>query len=319
MKIWRHTWLDILLFLFSVLQLSIVIFLANHWDLFSWKGKLCAYACMVFMITYNIIIVSHLFTHTPWFVSKYLNRLVSMLNTVNIGQSVTIYYLKHIKNHHKHNNDQKDINGKTKDLSSTFQNGKNNQHESLFRYAFLGAVSTLWSTLSELVFSTGRLWKIGKNETTLSQLFSKTPKKREEEVNQLQLDRIILFSSFVLFLNISWSWVLCCLIPALYFSFLLVNIQNYYEHYGANPLDSKANSASYYGKIYNFLTFNDGYHQEHHLRYGQHWTTMPAVRREFLSGSNSDKRIISPVPAILGFLDRKRNLLHLNNIKEESQ
>jgi hypothetical protein len=34
-------------------------------------------------------------------------------------------------------------------------------------------------------------------------------------------------------------------------------------------------TTSHYGRLYNFLFFNDGYHVEHHLRPGEHWTRLP--------------------------------------------
>ena len=132
MKIWRYTPLDSLLFSFSIFHFFLTITLVFYWSSFSLPIKLGVFVLIVFMITYNIIVVSHLFTHTPWFNSPLLNSFVSILNTINIGQSVLIYHLKHVRNHHLYNNDQKGLNEKTKDLSSTFQDGHNNQHASLF-------------------------------------------------------------------------------------------------------------------------------------------------------------------------------------------
>jgi len=37
-------------------------------------------------------------------------------------------------------------------------------------------------------------------------------------------------------------------------------------------------SVSHYGRFYNLVTFNDGYHQEHHLSPATHWSQMPAIR-----------------------------------------
>jgi fatty acid desaturase len=93
-------------------------------------------------------------------------------------------------------------------------------------------------------------------------------------------------------------------------SLALVNVQNNYEHYGAAPQNRYANSVSYYGSLYNLLTFNDGYHQEHHLRPLAHWTQMPRVKREYHDKLQAVERVISPVPALLGAFHRNRELLH---------
>jgi fatty acid desaturase len=90
----------------------------------------------------------------------------------------------------------------------------------------------------------------------------------------------------------------------------MVNVQNYYRHYGADPEDRAADSVSHYGRLYNLLTFNDGFHQEHHLSPGSHWSRMPEVRERHRERLDTRPRIVSPVPAMVGFLHRGRPLLH---------
>jgi len=47
----------------------------------------------------------------------------------------------------------------------------------------------------------------------------------------------------------------------------LCYIHGYFEHAGG--------TTSHYGSLYNLSFFNDGYHVEHHLRPGTHWTRLP--------------------------------------------
>jgi len=48
----------------------------------------------------------------------------------------------------------------------------------------------------------------------------------------------------------------------------LCAIQGHWEHAAGRP-------TSHYGRIYNFLCFNDGYHAEHHGDAALHWTKLP--------------------------------------------
>jgi fatty acid desaturase len=309
MKLWKYSHLDVLMLALSVAQFVTTLLLAIYWEGFSILGRAGSFLLLVMMMVYNIIVVSHLFTHTPWFNSRLLNRLVSMLNSVNIGQSVQAYQLTHVRNHHRYNNDQPGPDGKTNDTSSTFRDGAGGEHVSAFRYAFLGAIETLVS-IGRALLSIGRLWRVGAHEKELLTLAQKTSARRAWELRQVQLDRMVHFLALCLFLALSWKWFLLCYLPAFFLSLALVNIQNYYEHYGAAPANKYANSVSYYGSLYNLLTFNDGYHQEHHLRPLTHWTQMPRVKREYSDQLERVERIISPVPAILGAFDRNRKLLH---------
>lgn len=309
MKIWKHSRLDFIMLALSIGQLLTTLLIAIYWESASTLARVTGFLLLVVMTVYNIIVISHLFTHTPWFRSPLLNRLVSMLNSINIGQSVQAYELTHVRNHHRYNNDQQRIDGQTYDLSSTFRAGVDGEHAGLFRYAFLGAVETLVS-IGRALASVTRLWRVGTSEQDLLMLFARSSAKRAWELRQVQLDRMVHFVALCLFLAISWKWFLICYLPAFFLSLALVNIQNYYEHYGAAPENRYANSVSYYGRIYNSLTFNDGYHQEHHLRPLAHWTQMPRVNREYSYKLSQVTRIVSPVPAVLGVFHRNRQLLH---------
>lgn len=292
----------------SVAQFVATIWLAMRWENSTVLGRAADLVLLVFMTVYNIIVVSHLFTHAPWFNSSLLNRFVSMLNSVNIGQSVQAYQLSHVRNHHRYNNDRPGVDGYTKDSSSTYRGGVGGEHVSVLRYSLVGAGETLLSIVRALS-SVTRLWRVGAHEVELLSLLPKSAARRRWELRQVQLDRMVQFLAIGLFLALSWKWFLLCYLPAFFVALTLVNVQNYYEHFGAEPESRYANSVSYYGSLYNLLTFNDGYHQEHHLRPLAHWTQMPGVTIEYSHKLNAE-RIVSPVPAMLGALHRNRKLLH---------
>ena len=311
MKLWKYTPLDALMLALSVGHFGLTLWLAASWERSTAFGRAGGFALLVFLTVYDIIVITHLFTHTPWFNSPLLNAMASMLNSVNAGQSAQAYRFTHVRNHHRYNNDRKGPGGATKDSSSTFLGGVGGEHEAVWRYALRGAGSTLLGGGRSLL-SVVRLWRVG--ERALLELASASAGRRARELRQVRLDRMAHFLAVCLFLAVSWRWTLACYLPALALSLVLVNVQNYYEHFGAEPASRYADSVSYYGRLYNLLAFNDGYHQEHHLRPQAHWSVMPAVRRKFGDELDRAGRVVSPLPAILGALHRNRGQLHRRGI-----
>ena len=72
-------------------------------------------------------------------------------------------------------------------------------------------------------------------------------------------------------------WVAIVLVDAAFFATVylpaylvglgLCHIHGHFEH--------AHGTTSHYGRLYNLLFFNDGYHVEHHLRSSAHWTRLP--------------------------------------------
>jgi fatty acid desaturase len=58
-------------------------------------------------------------------------------------------------------------------------------------------------------------------------------------------------------------------VPGWLLGLALCQLQGHFEH--------ARGTTSHYGRLYNLLFFNDGYHVEHHARPGEHWTRLPAV------------------------------------------
>jgi fatty acid desaturase len=79
---------------------------------------------------------------------------------------------------------------------------------------------------------------------------------------------------------------------------------NYYEHHRATDPDNRlADSVSYYGRWYNLMMFNEGYHQEHHLKPHLHWTRRPQVHGEWGEKFTDAGAHEARKPPLLGFLD----------------
>ncbi|MBI3855692.1 MAG: fatty acid desaturase [Planctomycetes bacterium] len=76
-------------------------------------------------------------------------------------------------------------------------------------------------------------------------------------------------------------------LPGYLAGLFLCYLQGRYEHLRG--------TVSHYGKLYNWLFFNDGYHVEHHADPSRPWTRLPACREEHVRSS--------PWPAVLRWLE----------------
>ncbi|QFZ20856.1 fatty acid desaturase family protein [Saccharothrix syringae] len=309
MRVWRVSPRDGLLVACSLTHFAVMFWCAATWAQAGWPGRVAQVALLAVMTAYNIIVVAHLFTHLPWFASARLNAVASALNSVNIGQSAQAYGLMHVRNHHRYNNDAPGETGTTKDLSSTYRDGENGEHAPLLRYAIGGALQSLRDRGRELPLLLG-LTRPGAGELMLLSLAWRREPRRSRELRQIRVDRAAHWLSLAALTAISWEWTLFCYLPAYFLALVMVNVQNYYRHYGADPDNRAADSVSHYGRLYNRLAFNDGYHQEHHLNPSAHWSQLPAVRRRHRARLDAQPRIVSPLPAMLGFLHTRRPLLH---------
>jgi hypothetical protein len=90
----------------------------------------------------------------------------------------------------------------------------------------------------------------------------------------------------VLAINVPWFFVTVYL-PGYAAGLGLCSLQGHFEHAGG--------TTSHYGRLYNRLFFNDGYHVEHHRRPGVHWTRLPF---EAAGGGRSSRW-----PPVLRWLD----------------
>ncbi|MGM1058018.1 fatty acid desaturase family protein [Saccharothrix sp. Mg75] len=309
MRVWRVSSRDGLLVAYSLAHFAVLFWCAAAWEQAGWPARVAHVGLLAVMTAYNIIVVSHLFTHLPWFASARLNAVASALNSVDIGQSVQAYGLMHVRNHHRYNNDAPGEGGDTRDLSSTYRGGENGEHAPLLRYAVGGAVQSLRDRVRELPLLVG-LTGPGAGERALISLAWRREPRRSRELRQVRVDRAVCWLSLAALTAISWRWTLFGYLPAYFLALVMVNVQNYYRHYGADPHNRAADSVSHYGRLYNLLAFNDGYHQEHHLNPGAHWSQLPAVRRRHRARLDAQPRVVSPLPAMLGFLHARRPLLH---------
>lgn len=109
--------------------------------------------------------------------------------------------------------------------------------------------------------------------------------KRDSRASPLDFAAVALLWG-VLFLS-SPKFTATVYLPGFLIGLALCYLQGHYEH--------SRGTVSHYGRLYNLLFFNDGYHVEHHTRPGAHWRELP---RQASRDANA-----SVWPAVLRWLE----------------
>jgi hypothetical protein len=161
-----------------------------------------------------------------------------------------------------------------------FRAGALNVAFSLFLSVLLGVPQTLWRE-RHLAHHAGRDWRFHMS-------------------TRLAVEVFLILGLWSLLLLQNPAFFLFTYLPACAVGLLLCWLHGYYEH--------ARGTTSHYGKLYNLLFLNDGYHVEHHAHLAEHWTRLPHWTHPGISGSRW--------PAILRWLDTpvlemlERGVLH---------
>lgn len=273
--IWKHSRRDAFPFGVSMLALALHAWLAVTWNARTPVERVALMPLAVLLYWYNGAIATHNFLHTAWFRHQLANRLYAAIDSVTLGVPVTICRFHHL-NHHRYGNDPRGPDGKTRDRSSTYALGRNGRHAGLLPYCLTG------------------LFRGGIGDAA-REAIHKAPRDLALEVACCAL-------ALGGCLALSWRYLVFFALPVFYAGSCIGTLGNYYQHAGALGRDRRSNAVSYYGRLYNALLCNEGYHQEHHWRPQAHWTRRPELRRQLAGAA----RQVSAVPPVLGFLDRTR-------------
>jgi fatty acid desaturase len=231
----------------------------------SWATRTAVGFVLSLLICTNYQCVAHNFIHNPFFVSGRLNTLFSLLNSPLLGMPQSLYTVHH-PNHHRYNSDHRDPKTQTtKDASSLYRHSRYpNRPENLLSYCILGVLRT----------DVAEMYRLANSPTWAKNL----------EVALCLVPFALSFLMGGIQLLVAYT--------AVWFSGQAMALaENYFEHYGAIPGSRKTDSVSCYNPIYNFMWFNNGYHQEHHYKPTVHWTKIKSVREQ-LPAQQNVRRIV---------------------------
>lgn len=253
MKLFAHSKKDSFLVITAMVHTLLLFWLYQSFEASNHTTTILSSAGIIFLTCMNFQCVAHNFIHAPFFESRILNYIFSIWNTLLIGVPQTIYKYHHL-NHHRHNNDYQDAEGKTEDYSSLFRYSKiSREPESVFTYSILGPIR------ADLI----ELYRQGHAKNQGPQIVAET----------------FLFLALLGFTTyLSPAFTLYCYLPVWFLGQAAAYAENYFEHYGATPGNRMTDSVSCYSNWYNFIWFNNGFHQEHHYRPQIHWSKVKEIK-----------------------------------------
>jgi len=270
---------DIVPVLAGLAHLAYIVVLFLAFDYLSWWGVVLGGLGYAYLIGWNINSVSHNFIHNPYFVSPLLNRGYSLMLSICMVFSQVMYDWVHTR-HHIGNMDRPGLDGKTIDLLSIYRYGKNGEPENVWAYTFKG----YWRDDPILV------WRAIARKSTADARFA-------------LIELVIGLALVAVAAVVNWRFVLC-MVPFYFLGHALSSLNGFYEHYRGNPDLPIAWGVSTYGRFYNFLWLNNGYHAEHHFRPRLHWTRMKEFHREIAEHQQASNVRVIKWPHYLGFMDR---------------
>jgi fatty acid desaturase len=226
----------------------------------------------------NVNSFGHHFIHTPFFRWEWMNRLFSLMNTFCLGTPQEMYRVVHLR-HHAFNNDFPTVpGGMTRDWHSIYRYGRDGAAENVFAYAIMTHLRMDLVEIFVVLYKQGRHWR------TVAECIG--------------WFLMVLACAWV-----NWQGVVFFYLPIVVLAWPVSYAQNYYEHLGAVPGNRHADAVSSYGRLYNYLWFNNGYHQEHHYQPSAHWTEMEAVRKKHGQSFRDNGLRVLRRPHLFAFLE----------------
>jgi fatty acid desaturase len=257
-RLFAHSRWDAAMVGIALLEIAAVTFGTLGWRALPAAASLLLGAFCVVLNCMNYQCIAHSFIHHPYFSSRLLNRFYSVVSSIALLAPQTLYRAHHL-DHHRFNNDRPDPKtGRTRDGSSTYRYSRRlGREEHVWSYALVGPLRVDYLHLYRLARKRGDAFLTWTESAVLVAYVA--------ALGAVDVQGLLFF-----------------FLPVWYLGQAVALVHNYAEHHGAVPGNRLTDSVSCYGRLYNKLWFNEGYHQEHHFRPHVHWTQLPRLRAQML-------------------------------------
>lgn len=208
---------------------------------------LCAQSWISAVITHNTL-------HCAVFQSRWANKIFQILLTCSYGFPVSEYVPGHNLSHHRYTQTRKDVMRTSKSQAP-------------------------FNLLSFLLF----VPRVAPGVTRANYAYaSRLGGKVTAWKRQLALEVFFCWGSKIVLLAIDWRKALLYVVVPHLWAVWGITAVNYLQHDGCDPDHAFNHSRNFVGNVFNWFTFNNGYHGIHHQHPGLHWSLLPEAHRREL-------------------------------------
>lgn len=219
--------------------------------------RVIPFVVLTAMVSWICAVITHNTLHTPVFKQRWANKAFQVALTCAYGFPVSEYVPGHNLSHHR-------FTQKNADLMRTSK-----------------ARFTRLNFMNLVVFFP----RVGKDIFAQNYRYVAMMKKRMPAWHrQLMIEMIFCWGSKAALFLIDWKKALLFVfIPHLWAVYGITTV-NFLQHDGADEDHPYNHSRNFVGKIFNWFTFNNGFHGIHHDVPGLHWSLTPAAHYERIHG-----------------------------------
>lgn len=207
------------------------------------------------VLSWLCAVIAHNTVHCPLFLRRWQNRLFQVWVTCSYGFPISEYVPGHNLSHHRYTQEREDVMRTTK-------------------------VRFGWNLLNGLFF----FFAVAPGVTIGNYRYKALMKEKLPQWNE-QLTIEILSTWGIKLVCFALDWrkaLLFVLIPHLFAVWGITSV-NYVQHDGCDMHHPVNHSRNFVGRLFNWVTLNNGYHGMHHMQPSLHWSLLPAAHAEKLA------------------------------------
>ncbi|MGD0677069.1 MAG: fatty acid desaturase [Polyangiaceae bacterium] len=203
-------------------------------------------------------VIAHNALHCPLFERSWENSVFQLMLTCAYGFAVSEYIPGHNLSHHMHTQGPADVirTSKTPFVRFNFLN--------LFYFFPRVGADVVVQNYRFVAASKGRLvrWR-----------------------NQLLVEVIACWATKIALLIVDWRRALIFVVLPHLWALYGITTVNFLQHDGCDETHPVNHSRNFVGRIFNWFTFNNGFHGAHHDQPGLHWSLLAEAHRERFRGA----------------------------------